>query len=302
VIGPLRVLIVEDSLDDTELVLRELRRGHDPVQFERVEDAPAMRAALQAGGWDVIISDWNMPRFSAPAALDVLRETGIDIPFIIASGSIGEAIAVEGMRAGAHDYVLKDKLARLPAAVDREIARRSEREAHRRTEAEHRKLEGRYQRILETTHEGVFIGDAEGRFTFMNRRLEEMLGYESGELLGRSIWSIVHDADLAHMRQELEARRRGIGGGGEVRVKRKDGGEMWALRSSSPVMDAEGRYDGLFAMLVDITDRKRAEEALVESEARYRRLFEAAKDGILILDPLTGRVVDVNPFMVTMTG
>jgi two-component sensor histidine kinase len=145
---PLRVLLVEDSEDDAELVLRELgQHGHSPI-FERVETAPSMRAALQKGTWDIVISDWTMPDFSARAALDVLKESGLDIPFIIVSGTVGEETAVEAMRAGAHDYVLKDKLARLTPAVERELRDRNLREATRVAEENERESEGRY-RILE---------------------------------------------------------------------------------------------------------------------------------------------------------
>jgi two-component sensor histidine kinase len=131
----LRVLLVEDSKTDAALVVRELQRTGRRVQFERVETPTAMRAALLGELWDLVISDWSLPKFSAPAALRILKETGLDLPFIIVSGAIGEDAAVEAMRAGAHDYVLKDKLARLGPAVERELrecqARR--RGAHEKT-------------------------------------------------------------------------------------------------------------------------------------------------------------------------
>lgn len=124
---PIRVLIVEDSEDDTVLILRELRRGgYDPT-YERVETGKAMKAALDNQTWDVIICDYSMPRFGVDAALELLLERGQDIPFIIVSGTIGEDVAVEAMKAGAHDYIMKDRLARLVPAIEREL-----REAERR--------------------------------------------------------------------------------------------------------------------------------------------------------------------------
>ncbi len=116
----LRVLMVEDSATDAKLVVGELRRAGQLVEFERVETVEAMRAALQRE-WDIVTSDWSMPKFTAPAALAVLKESGLDLPFIIVSGTIGEEAAVEAMRAGAHDYVLKDKLGRLMPAIEREV-------------------------------------------------------------------------------------------------------------------------------------------------------------------------------------
>ncbi|MBF8284341.1 MAG: CheY chemotaxis protein or a CheY-like REC, partial [Anaerolineales bacterium] len=135
---PLRVLIVEDSEDDARLLLRELRRGgYDPT-FERVETADAMRAALDPStgsghGWDVILSDYSLPQFSAPAALALLQAEGMDLPFIIISGTIGEDTAVAALKAGAHDFIVKGNWARLIPAVEREMrdaeARRARKQA-----------------------------------------------------------------------------------------------------------------------------------------------------------------------------
>jgi DNA-binding NtrC family response regulator len=116
----LHILIVEDSEDDALFLLRELKRGgHEPV-FERIETAEAMKEALDNRTWDVIISDYSMPQFSGLAALNLLKEIGLDIPFIIVSGNIGEDVAVGAMKAGAHDYIMKGNLARLVPAVERE--------------------------------------------------------------------------------------------------------------------------------------------------------------------------------------
>ena len=131
---PLRILLVEDSEVDEQLVLRALRKGPRPVESQRVQTAEAMRAALTAKPWDAVVSDWSMPDFSALAALDVLKETGLDLPFIIVSGTVGEETAVQAMRAGAHDYALKDKLARLLPAIERGLREREERRARQEAE------------------------------------------------------------------------------------------------------------------------------------------------------------------------
>jgi diguanylate cyclase (GGDEF)-like protein len=131
---PLQALIVEDSEDDVLLVVRVLTRGGYAPRYRQVATAEAMRRALASEPWDIVIADHNMPQFNSTAALEVLKESGRDIPFIIVSGSIGEAIAVEAMKAGAHDYVLKDNLARLVPAVDRELREATVR--HERRQAE----------------------------------------------------------------------------------------------------------------------------------------------------------------------
>lgn len=131
----LRVLVVEDSLDDTLLLVRHLTsEGDYEVDFTRVETAEAMRNALQSESWDVVLSDYKMPLFSGPQALNILKECKLDIPFIIVSGSIGEEVAVEVMKAGSHDYVMKDNLARLVPAIQRELREAQMRASHREAE------------------------------------------------------------------------------------------------------------------------------------------------------------------------
>lgn len=130
----LKVLIVDDSPADAKLVAQALRTGRKPVEWERVDDAPAMKYALTTESWDVIISNWTMPKFSAPAALRTLRDMGLDTPFIIVSGAIGEEFVVEAMRAGANDYVMKDCLTGLALVVERELRELKTRQAQQRNE------------------------------------------------------------------------------------------------------------------------------------------------------------------------
>ena len=118
---PLSVLVVEDSEDDAELVIRALRRGGLYPRAERVDTHAAMDTALRRQTWDLVISDYSMPQFSGPAALALVRGRGLDTPFIIVSGVIGEDAAVAAMKAGAHDYIRKGDLARLVPAVEREL-------------------------------------------------------------------------------------------------------------------------------------------------------------------------------------
>jgi signal transduction histidine kinase len=118
---PLRALVVEDSDRDAALLVRELRRGGYDLSFERVETAAAMHAALDSQSWDVVLSDYSMPRFSAPEALALVRGRNLDLPFIIISGTIGEETAVTSLRAGAHDFLIKGSLARLMPAIEREM-------------------------------------------------------------------------------------------------------------------------------------------------------------------------------------
>jgi diguanylate cyclase (GGDEF)-like protein len=131
---PLRLLLVEDSEDDALLIVRELRKGGYAPEWARVDTAEGLEHALQSDAWDVVITDHNMPRFSSQAALGIVKQSSMDVPIIIVSGSIGEDIAVEAMKGGAHDYIMKDRLARLVPAIDRELREAKNRNAHRRAQ------------------------------------------------------------------------------------------------------------------------------------------------------------------------
>jgi signal transduction histidine kinase len=125
--SPLRTLIVEDSDDDAKLLVRDLRRAGCETEAYRVDTREAFSAALARGGWDLILSDFSMPGFSGQEALELVRAAGLDVPFIIVSGSLGEELAVQMMKAGAHDFFAKGKLTRLAAAIDREVGEAAQR-------------------------------------------------------------------------------------------------------------------------------------------------------------------------------
>jgi two-component system cell cycle sensor histidine kinase/response regulator CckA len=118
---PLRVLLLEDSETDSALLLRTLRQGGYEVQHRRIDSAAALRASLETHTWDIVLSDHSIPGFSGTAALAMIRERGLDIPFIFVSGTIGEDAGVNAMRIGAQDYIMKDNLARLLPAIEREL-------------------------------------------------------------------------------------------------------------------------------------------------------------------------------------
>src|SRR5437016_9089052 len=162
----LRVLNIEDSERDVELLRRHLSRSGYDVISDRVQTPEATKAALATEDWDVILCDYSMPHFGARAALALVKELGLDIPFIIISGTVGEVVAVEAMRAGAQDYLLKDNLVRLAPTIEREVQEAENRRARRRAEVDLTRSEAQYRRLLETTSEGVWVFDAELRTTY----------------------------------------------------------------------------------------------------------------------------------------
>jgi signal transduction histidine kinase len=185
---PLHVLIVEDSEDDSLLLETELARGGYEVTYSRVETAEAMRAALAEGSWDIILSDHRMPQFSSQAALKLYKEHGCDIPFIVVSGSIGEELAVAAMKAGAHDYIMKDNLARLVPAVQRELreaeTRRQRKEGERALEESNRRLQKALRELQDTQQKSVeqerlrALGQmASGVAHDFNNALSKILGF-----------------------------------------------------------------------------------------------------------------------------
>jgi putative two-component system response regulator len=203
---PLRVLIVEDSPDDTELLVRELQRGGYEPAYERVETATAMQDALERREWDLVISDHSAPQFDSGSALSLLKATGIDIPFVIVSGTIGEIAAVQAMKAGAHDYIVKGNLARLIPAIARELVDAQHRRA--RTAAEQALREHEQQAAVElaAAYEATLEGwaraldlrdhETEGhsrRVTEMTLRLARAMGVSEDDLVHIRRGCLLHD-------------------------------------------------------------------------------------------------------------
>jgi PAS domain S-box-containing protein len=256
------VLLVEDSETDAKLVMRELRSTGQDLELERVEDAESMRLALEKGTWDIVISDWSMPRFSARAALEVLKKTGLDLPFIIVSGTVGEELAVDAMRAGAHDYVLKDKLGRLTPAVEREI-----RECKAR--AVLRDAQRRFAALFESGIIGIIVSDESGTIREANEAFLTMLGYTREDLLaGLLDWRKLTPPGWAEAsaKTSVELKTQGRARPFEKEYLRKDGSRIPVLVGVAPVGDGQ-----TIALSVDLTERNQAAAAMTNLEAQLRQ-------------------------------
>jgi two-component system, cell cycle sensor histidine kinase and response regulator CckA len=268
----LRVLMVEDSATDAKLVLQELKRGGLRIESERVETAEAMREALERQGWDIVTSDWSMPNFTAPAALAILKEKRVDLPFIIVSGTIGEETAVEAMRAGAHDYVLKDKLGRLTPAVEREVRESRERGARRQAEEALRESEARFRRLSEAGIIGIVTGDVHGNIIDANEAYLQMVGYSREELLQGAVrWADLTPPELAHLgaRSVEELQAKGVAAPWETETFRKDGSRLSVLVGMAML-----ECPKTIAFMVDLTPRKQAEAGRAQAEEALRRSEE----------------------------
>jgi PAS domain S-box-containing protein len=253
---PLRVLIVEDSVEDTFLIVRELQRGGFNVTFERVETASTMRAATDAQSWDLVISDYSMPSFSGTAALALYQQSRLDAPFIVVSGFIGEELAVEMLKAGAHDYVMKDNLARLVPAVQNELRAAQERRNQRQAEAVTEYLAA----IVESCDDAIVGKTIDGTIVSWNSGAERLYGYRSVEMVGRSVSALIPAYRPDELPGIMEKLKRGesVEDFETVRV-RKDGTTVEVSVTLSPVRDASGRIIGASSVDRDITRRKQEE-------------------------------------------
>jgi PAS domain S-box-containing protein len=269
---PLRVLIVEDSEDDAALLERELRRGGYKPATKRVETAKAMSAELKQQQWDIVISDYVLPSFSGRKALTLLKEAGLDLPFIIISGKIGEDTAVEAMKAGAHDYMMKDRLTRLIPAIQRELEEAAVRRARRLAE----EALQRQAQIIDQIHDSVVSTDLDGNVTSWNKGAERIFGYTAGEALGKHI-SFVYPEDQHQFLEQEVIRPLKKKGEHEVeaRMRRKSGEDLYANLSLSLLRSKDGSVVGMIGYSLDITERRRAEEMLRQTTSQLEIEREA---------------------------
>jgi diguanylate cyclase (GGDEF)-like protein/PAS domain S-box-containing protein len=289
----LRVVVVEDSPTDAELVARELKKGGDPIEVERVDSASALRAALERGPCDLVISDYNLPGFSGPDALQVVKSYSADIPFILVSGTVGEELAVQTLKSGADDYLLKGNLTRLAASVKAQLQEAEGRRARRRSEHA-------LHRAQAMARLGHVIMRADGSFESWSETLPQLIGVDSAGMpqSTREWLNIVHPDDKQKFREKaIETGATGERFDLEYRLRRADGAWIDVRQVSEPMMpgepDAEGRVRW-FGTLQDVTEQKRAEEALRASEGLKGAVLESSLDCIVTMDH-EGKIVEFNP-------
>ena len=262
---PLRVLVVEDSEDDALLLLRELRRGgYEPVH-RRVDTPEAMEEALaDATPWDVVLSDYRMPRFEAPEALAILRRQGYDAPFVIVSGRIGEDVAVEAMKAGAHDYIMKDNLARLCATIERGLEEAEARRERKQAEEALKASEASYRAIFDSSNDAIFVHDLEtGAILDVNQKACALHGYSPEEFRRLNVGDLSTGEPPYTMEDALRYMRRAAGGETQVFEwlgRHRSGRLFWGEVTLKRAMI--GGHERLLANVRDITERKEAEEAV----------------------------------------
>jgi len=199
---PLRLLMVEDSENDAELITRELRRaGFDPVH-ERVDDRADLGMALEKQPWDIVISDYAMPQFTGLDALQMVRQRDVNLPFIIVSGTIGEDIAVRAMQAGANDYLMKGNLTRLSAVVERELREAAVCRQRQETEQALKESEAVFRSLSASSPMGIFMADLQGHTTYTNPQCRALLKLTMMETLGEGWAEAIHPEAQERMLEE----------------------------------------------------------------------------------------------------
>jgi PAS domain S-box-containing protein/putative nucleotidyltransferase with HDIG domain len=289
----LHLLLVEDSRDDVIFLTRELEKAGFDLTYKRVDTPDELRHALNLEAWDLIISDYKMPGFYGLDVLNIVHEFDLDVPLIVVTGTIGEETAVKLMKSGAHDYLMKDNLARLAPVVKRELNEAALRRERRKAISELQRSEERFRSLVENSQAGIFIIDRDEKFSYVNDMLYEILGYPRDEIIGSNFRKILSEETRERVLcDDMWSQGDIVHSSDEVWVVRRDRTRRCVELSASVISDSEGNPQVIGQML-DITERKQAEHALSQSEERLRLIVESADD-ILVMQDLEGRYLYYN--------
>ena len=280
----LRVLIVEDSLLDAELVIRALQKGGIDPDWHRVETEAQFKRELEKHP-DVILADYNLPQYSALEALETYRASGYDIPFIVLSGTVGDEVVVTTMRAGAHDYVLKDNLHRLGPAVLREVKEAQTRSRRHDIERRLTQAEDRFFKAFHASPIAFAIATRDtGYYVDINDSFLRLTGYERDEVIGHNVYELGIWANPAQRREAIERLLvEGMAHDVEAVIRTRSGDLRDVLVYWELIDVAETPC--LLGIIHDMTERKAAEAALRVSERQFRLLAENSTDLISLHTP-----------------
>ncbi len=273
--GKLLALLVEDNPLDAELVVRELERDGFEVSSDVAQTEEQFKQRITARRYDVILADYSLPQWRGMEALEIVRKQGLDIPVILVTGSLGDVNAVECIKRGVTDYVLKDKLARLPASVRRAIRERCLRQQHKQAEEALRQSQGQLEAIIQTAMDAIITIDEQQRIVLFNIAAERMFGYSAADARGQSLDRFIPSRFRSAHGNQIRAfglshtTRRKMDALGVLYGLRADGSEFPAEISISQL---ELKGSKLYTAIVrDITERKRSEEELARKAADLAR-------------------------------
>jgi two-component system sensor histidine kinase UhpB len=271
---PLRVLMVEDSEDDALLLERELKRGGYELLTRRVQTARDMANKLKEQEWDIVISDYMMPKFNGMDAFKVMKDLGLDLPFILISGKIGEDTAVDAMRTGVHDYIMKDKLARLIPAIQRELREADVRRERKLAEEALKESEKRFALFMRHLPGLAYIKDEEGKILYINEFAEKTYGWKTKEVLGKTdfdLWSGEVAERMSEGDRQALSKRKVVESIDEI----EHAGETISYLSYKFPILRKDFPTWLGAIYIDITERKKAEDLLKQTTEQLKIEREA---------------------------
>jgi len=295
---PLRVLFIEDRQEDVELSVHGLRRAGFDVCFDVTQNAEEFAACLDRSAYDVVLADYSLPGWAGMEGLEILQKRGLDIPFILVTGIAGEETAVDCIKRGAADYILKDRLVRLPVAVHRALEEKQRRAEQARTHHALRESEERFRHLFEEAPVAYHEIDRQGIMRRVNRAECELLGYARDEILGRPVWAFVapEQRDLVRetvLRKMLAPYLPVVF---EREWMRRDGSRLTVEIHENLILDAQGEITAIRAAVLDVTVREQAEQALRNNEQFLSSVFASIQDGLSVLDA-EFNIVRVNPAM-----
>jgi PAS domain S-box-containing protein len=298
---PIQILLVEDSSTDAAFVELALRQTRREFRVVRVQTASTMREAMERTTFDIVISDWSLPGFGGLEALALAQDAQPDVPLIIVSGTIGDETAIEAMRAGARDYVLKDKLARLAPAVERELRESEQRKAHRRADAAVAEQRLRLSAVVENSAEGIVLTTHDDECIYVSPAAARMFGVAPDAMVGKKLREFVLPNDVPYVAQVTSEARGAPGTIGEAIFRPvSEDGSLWIEAIMSDRL-ADPSVRAIVTNLRDMTQRRAAERALRISEARFARLAESGIIGIAVSD-FAGNLLSVNDAYCAMVG
>jgi PAS domain S-box-containing protein len=264
---PLTVLVLEDVPADAELEIAELEHAGFSCRWTRVETREEFLAHVESPDFDIILSDYTLPSFDGLTALKLLVERKIDVPFILVSGILGEEAAIDSMKAGATDYVLKTRLSRLGPVVQRAINEQAERQKGRRAAADLKESDEQLRIIFEAVDNIAFVttdlAGLDSRILQFSGGAENIFGYSPEEIIGQKV-AILHPSDMTEKFSSMQdALRQGQKGfDGETVMLRKSGERFPAQFTLYPRFNVAGELNGTVGVTLDITKRKKAEDIL----------------------------------------
>ncbi|MGB2870129.1 MAG: PAS domain S-box protein, partial [Bacteroidota bacterium] len=297
----LRVLIVEDSEVDAELIVHELTRGGFDVVTERVDTEAEFLLALESKPWDAILCDYRMPEFDGMTALRLYKEQNLDMPFIIVSAVMSEDLIVEVMRAGAHDYVMKSHLNRLTTVMERQIHDTEARRESVRTTRALRESEERYRDLVENSRDLLCTHDLDGNLLSVNEAAVRLTGYSCDVLLRMNMADLIVPGVRHQFSAYLKKVRSTGQASGLMQIQTASGAKRYWEYDNTLRIDRVAKPI-VYGMAHDVTERNASDVALRKSEERYRVLFDSNPNPMWVYDLKTLAFLTVNDSAVEKYG